>query len=84
MASIRILFDQVLQLVDGDVFSLSSGEESDFEGYGVTSYLPAVDGYLSDSAEGGEYQESVCVGEDASGGLTDDEQVYPGKFDTLE
>ncbi len=84
MASSRISFDQVLQLVDDDAFGLSSGEESEFEEEGVTGYLPAVDGYLSGSAEGGEYQEGVCVGEDASGGLTDNEQVHPGKFDTLE
>ncbi len=60
MASSRISFDQVLQLVDDDAFGSSSGEESEFEKEGVTSYLPAVDGYLSDSAEGGDYQEG-CV-----------------------
>ncbi len=79
-----IPFDQVLQLVDDDAFGLSSGEESEFEGERVTGYLPAVVGYLSDSSEGGEDQEGVSVGEDASGGLTDDEQVDPGKFDTLK
>ncbi len=32
MASSRISFDQVLQLVDDDALGLSSGEESEFEG----------------------------------------------------
>ena len=43
----RLTVSDVLQRLDGDDFGLSSGEESDFEGEEIYSYLPRAPEDLS-------------------------------------
>ena len=72
--------DNVFQLVDDDAFGLDSGEESDFEGDGVTDYLPEVDDNLLDDADGGDEPEDDIEEDDGSGNPIDD----PGTSNELD
>ena len=68
----RLSMDDVFQLVDDDAFGLDSGDESDFEGDGVTGYLPAVDDNLSNGADGGGEPEDESEEDEGSGRSIDD------------
>ena len=50
MAS-RLSMNEVFQLMENYGFGLSSEDESDVEGQGVSSYLPEAGTYLSDGAD---------------------------------
>ena len=70
----RLTVGDVLERLDRDDFGLSSGEESDFEGEEIYSYLPpAPDDLPGHVARGG------ALREDASGsGESDSDAASPG------
>ena len=66
------LFDvsKVLHRLEDDEFGLSSGEESDFEGEELHSYLPPAPDDLSGHIAG---EGALLRGESVSGRLSDDD-----------
>ena len=80
MAS-RLSMEDVFQLVDDDDFGLSSGEESDFGGEGITGYLPWEDYNIFDDADGGGGPEEESE-EDDGGESASDEPGMPSGHET--
>ena len=80
MATFRV--SNVLEMLDDDEFGLSSGEESDFEGDGITGYLPETETFMDDEPE------EEDDGDNRSGGPSDHQRASTepstGKYETLE
>ena len=74
MAS-RLSMNEVFQLMDDDAFGLSSEDESDVEGQGVSSYLPEAGTYLAD---GGDDDGEESGDADSDGGRLDDPEASSG------
>lgn len=76
MAS-RLTASDVLDLLEDDDFGWFSGEDSDFEGEGVTSYLPEAGEHFSDGGEGPQLNEEDVEESDEEGMEEEDHNDTP-------
>ena len=64
------------------------GKESDFEGDGITGYLPETETFMDDGLEGDDEPEEEDNGDNRSGGPSDHQRASTepssGKYETLE
>ena len=75
-------------MLDDDEFGLSSGEESDFEGDGITGYLPEMETFMDDGLEDDDEPEEEDDGDNRSGSPSDYQRASTepssGTYETLE